>query len=290
LQGLGVQAPSAGETQETPQQKRRRLLQAAKNRAINQSWGFTGTPTAEMRTVARLAIERELRDEPLEEFSSQEVVELAEGVCDRVYSSFWNRQKKETQRTQAAEERKRARELENDRKQQERTKKKEAFLTEAQRRAAVLFQARSLSLGQRIHIMDQILTPLDATLTGEESLSEAYASIEAVLQSRVADWVAQDAAKAAKQQEEWMEFAVVVLIIIAGGFTFVKAPGILLWLLNMFSPKPADSAEAPKKPSEEAPSPPSDPPTPVRRVMKIRRGPPSAPQSPFSSDKPLPPV
>ena len=87
-----------------------------------------------------------------------------------------------------------------------------------------------------------------------------------------------------------MEFAVVILVIMAGGFTFVKAPGILLWLLNMFSPKPADSPEAPKKPSEEAPSPPSDPPTPVRRVKKIRRGPQSSPQSPFSSDNPLPPL
>ena len=35
LQGLGVPPPSAGETQETSQQKRRRLLQAAKNRAID---------------------------------------------------------------------------------------------------------------------------------------------------------------------------------------------------------------------------------------------------------------
>jgi len=100
----------------------------------------------------------------------------------------------------------------------------------------------------------------------------------------VTDWEAEDSAKAAKRQEEWMEFAVVVLVIIAGGFTFVKAPGILLWLLNMFSPKPADSAGDSKKPTEEAPSSPSDPPTPLRRVKKIRR--PS--QSPFSSDNSLP--
>jgi nitrate reductase NapE component len=135
--------------------------------------------------------------------------------------------------------------------------------------------------------MDEILTPLDAALTGDESLSEACASIDAMLQAHVADWEAKDAAKAAKQQKEWMEFAVVVLVIIAGGFTFVKAPGILLWLLNMFSPKPADSAEDSKKPSGETPSPPSDPPTPLR-VKKIRRPPQSPPQSPFNSDNPLP--
>lgn len=132
--------------------------------------------------------------------------------------------------------------------------------------------------------MEEILTPLDAALTGDESLSEACASIHAVLQGRVADWETEDAAKTAKRQEEWMEFAVVVLVIIAGGFTFVKAPGILLWLLNVFFPNPADSTGDTKKPSEDAPSPPSDPPTPVRRVKKIRR----PPQSPFSSDNPLP--
>ena len=197
---------------------------------------------------------------------------------------------KETQRTQEAEKRKRAGELENERKLQERTKKKEAFLTEARRRAVVLFQTRSLSLVQRIRVMDEILTPLNAALTGKESLSEACASIDAVLQGRVADWEAQDAAKADKQQEEWMEFAVVILVIIAGGFMFVKAPGILLWLLNIFSPKPADSAGNPKKPSDEAPSPSSDPLTPVRRVKKIRRGPQSPPHSPFSSDNPLSPL
>ena len=59
---------------------------------------------------------------------------------------------------------------------------KSAFLTEARRRAVVLFQTRSLSLVQRIHVMDEILTRLDAALNGTESLSEAYASIEAVLQ------------------------------------------------------------------------------------------------------------
>ena len=138
--------------------------------------------------------------------------------------------------------------------------------------------------------MDEILTPLDAALTGNESLSEAYASIEAVLKARVTDWEAEDAAKAAKEQKEWMEFAVVILVILAGGFTFVKAPGILLWLFNMFSPKSADSTGDPKKPTEEAPNPSSDEPTRVRRVKKIRRPlqSPGPPQSPPVSDNPVP--
>ena len=255
LQGLGVQPPNAGETQETPQQKRRRLLQAAKSQAIDHYWSLTRTLTPEMRAEARLAIDRELRDEPLDEFTPQEVRELAECVRERVYLSIQRRQENEARRGQDAEDRKRARQLQNNRKQQERIKKKDLFLTEARRRAIVLFQTRSLSLLQRIHAMDEILSLIDVALTGDESLSEACASIQVVLGARVADWEAEDAAKAAKQQEEWIEFAVGLLVILAGGYTFANAPGILLWLLNMFSPKPADSPEAPKKPSEEAPVP-----------------------------------
>ena len=108
LQGLGVPPPNADETQETPQQKRRRLLQAAKSRAIDHYWSLTRTVTTEMRAEARLAIDRELRDEPLEEFTPQEVRELAEGIREQVYVSFQRRQEKETRRAQEAEDRKRA--------------------------------------------------------------------------------------------------------------------------------------------------------------------------------------
>lgn len=273
LQGAGLHSPKTGEPRETAQQRIRRVLQAAKNQGIDHHWPLTGTVTSEMRAEARLAIDRELRHEPLDEFTPQEVRELVEGVRDRVYTAIQRQQEKETRRAQESNARKRADQLETIRQQQGRTNKKCAFLIEARRRAVVLFRTRSLSLVQRIHVMDEILTPLDAALTGDESLSEAYASIDAVLQARVTDWEAEDAAKAAKQQEEWMEFAVVVLVIIAGGFTFVKAPGILLWLLNVFFPKPAESTGETKKPSEEAPSPASDPPTPLRREKNMHRPP-----------------
>jgi hypothetical protein len=179
--------PGVAGAQETPQQRLRRLLQAAKSGAVDQYWSFIGTVTAEMRAAARLAIDRELRHEPLDEFTPQEVSELAEGIRERVYTSFRRRQEKETRRTQEVEDRKRADQHDDDRKQEERTKKKVAFLNEARRRAVALFNTRSLSLLQRIQVMEEILIPLDAALTGAESLSEAYASIDAVLQARVAD-------------------------------------------------------------------------------------------------------
>lgn len=282
-QGIGASLPNAGGTQETSQQRRRRLLQAAKSKSIDRSWGFTGTVTAEMRAAARLAIERELRDEPLEEFSSQEVIELAEGVCDRVYASFWSRQKKETQRTQEAEERKRADQRDDDRKHKERTKKKAAFLNEAQRRVITFLKTHALSPRQRLQVMEEALTLLDETLTGDEPLAEAYASIDAVLQARVADWNAYEAAREARQQEEWMEIAAVVLVLIALGVMYAKAPEILNWLLKILWPEPAANSGGTGKPTGEAPCPPSDEQAPNRPVRRMRRPPQSPAPGPASS-------
>jgi hypothetical protein len=245
-----------------------------------------------MRAAARLAIERELRDEPLEEFSPQEVIELAEGVRDRVYTSFWSRQKKETQRTQEAEERKRADQRDDDRKQKERTKKKAAFLNEALRRVITFLKTHTLSPRKRLQVMDETLTLLDETLTGDEPLPEAYAAIDAVLQARIADWDACEAAREARQQEDWWELGTAVVLIIALGVMYVKAPEIFNWLLKTLWPEPAENSGATDKPTGEAPCPPSDQQTPLRRIRRIRRPaqspPPESPLSPPSSDNPLP--
>jgi hypothetical protein len=277
LQSIGLPPPGVAGAQETPQQQLRRLLQAAKSHAVDHHWSSTGTVTTEMRAAARLAIDRELRSEPLDEFTPQEVNELAEGIRERVYTSLRHRQEKEARRTQEAEERKRAANRDDDRKHTERTKKKTAFLHEARRRAAALLKTRSLSLLQRIQVLEEILEHLDATLNGAESLSEAYASIDAVLQARVAEWDAYEAAREARQQEEWMEIAAVILGLIALGFMYVKVPEILLWLLNILWPEPAKNPGTTDKPTGEDPCPPSNEQTLLRPVRRIRR----PPQSPL---------
>lgn len=285
--GIGISLPNAGATQETSQQRRRRLLQAAKSKAIDRSWGFTGTVTAEMRAAARLAIERELRSEPLEEFTPQEVNELAEGIRDRGYFSFWRRQKKEAQRTQEAEERNRANQRDDDRKYNERTKKKAAFLNEAQRRVITVLKTHALSPRQRLQVMKEVITQLDDTLTGTESLSEGYASIDVVLQARIAEWDACEAAREARQQEEWWELGTAVVVIIALGSMYVKAPEILNWLLKTLWPEPTENSGATGKPTGEAPCPSSNEQTPPRPVRRMRRPPQSpAPETPSSPSNP----
>jgi hypothetical protein len=290
-------SPNVGDTQETPQQKRRRLLQAAKSQVVDHYRSFTGTVTAEMRAAAKLTIERELRNEPLEELPSPEVSELAGGVRDRIYTAFLRRQEQDARRTKEVEERKRITQGEDERMQrdaertqQERRKRKAAILDEARRRAVRLLKTRSRKPLEPLQAMEDVCTQLDEALTGAEPLSEAYAAIEALLQARVAEWDASDAAREAKRQEEWWELATGVVVLIVLVVLCVKAPEILNWLLKIFSPEPTPNSGATGKPTGEAPCPPSGEPTPVRPVRRIRRPPPppGSPLSPASSDNTLP--
>ena len=164
LQDAGCLPLHAEGPQETPQQKRRRLLQAAKTRAIEHYWPFTGTVTVDMRAEARLAIDRELRNEPLEDFTPQEVTELVEGLRDRIYTSYWHRQKKDARRIQEGNAHTRATQCDRTA-PTERIRKKNAFLDEVRRRAAALLKTRPLSIVQRIHLLEDLLKHCDAAFT-----------------------------------------------------------------------------------------------------------------------------
>lgn len=287
LQGVGMPPPNASGTQETPQQRRRRLLQTAKSRAVDQYSSFVVTVTTEMRTAARLAIDRELRDEPLEEFLPQEVNELAEGIRERVYTSFRHRQEKETRRTQEVEEHKRAAQRDDDRKHRERIKKKAAFLNEAQRRVITFLKTHALSPPRRLQVMEEVLTQLDEAFTGAEPPSEAYAAIDALLQARIVEWDVCAAAREAKQQEEWWELATVIVVVIVLGFMYIKSPEILQWLLKILSPEPAADSGSAQRPTTEPSHHASDEQIPRRPIRRMRRPPQSpAPEPPFPPSNP----
>ena len=129
FEAMGV--PSPPRAQETPQERRRTLLQAAKSHVVDRHPCLNGSVvTVQMRARAKLAIDDELRDEPLEEFSTQEVMELAEDIRDRVYATFLREHEKAARRTCEAEARKQRDEAEEHRKAQVR-EKKAAYLEEA---------------------------------------------------------------------------------------------------------------------------------------------------------------
>jgi hypothetical protein len=283
LEQMGV--PTSPRPDETPQECRRRLLQAAKSQVIDRHWSFNGMRvTAQMRAEARLAIERKLRDEPLEEFAVQEIMELAEGIRDGIYTSFLQQQEQDAQRARQLEEQKRRDENHEVRQERDRSKKKAAFMEEAARRLRAWFKTRSLSPLERLGVWEDLQIQLEEVLTGAESPPDAYATIEVLLQARVAEWNAQEEAMEAKRHEEWLDIAIVILGLVTFGFLYYKAPAVLLWILQVLSPGPTDnSRDATQPPGDTEPSPPHEP----RARRRVKR--PGHPIAHPPLEPPIPP-
>jgi hypothetical protein len=235
FEAMGVPPPPRA--QETPQERRRILLQSAKGYVVDRHPWLNGSAvTVQMRADAKLAIDHELRDERLEEFSAQEVTELAEGIRDRVYATFLRGQEQAARRTCEAEGRKQRDEADAHRKAQERTKKKAAYLEEAGRRTTALMKSRSLPLPERLRVREEVQIQLDAVLTGAESPADAYAAMEALLKARIAEWNIHDETVEAKRHEEWRDIALVMAGVATVAFLLVKAPQVLLWIMQVLSP------------------------------------------------------
>ena len=169
-----------------------------------------------------------------------------------------------------------------DQKQTERRKKKVSFLNEARRRVIAVRKTRSLSPAQRIQLED-VLTQLDEGLTGAEPLSEAYAAIDVMLQTHIADWDADEAAREAKRNEEWWEIGTVVVVALALWLMYAKGSDILQWLLKIFTPDPAGDSKSAHQSTTAASPPASDVEIPRPPVRRMRR----PPQSPAPEPPPL---
>ncbi len=96
---------------------------------MDQYWGAPGTITAETRAAAKLTIEHELRNEFLEEWTPEEVNEVAASIRDRIYTSFLHKQEENARRAQTVEERKAARRLMRFAKRQNAARKRQRSLT-----------------------------------------------------------------------------------------------------------------------------------------------------------------
>ncbi len=282
-QGLGVKPANGCDPKESPLQRRRKLLQTAKSKVVDYYCWVMGTVTTEMRAAAKLAIDRELRHEPLEELTPQEVDQLAEGVRDRVYNSFLRRQEKEAQRIQDEADRKRENQRDDDRKHTARAKRKAAYLDEARRRAVNFLKTCSLSPLKRLEALGEIHLLLNEVLTGDEPLAEAFETLDAILGARVTEMNAQEAAMQAKQQKEWQELATVVVAVLALWFTYAKGDEILHWLIKILSSMPAEGPGSPQNSTTQAAQQASDEHTPRRPIRRVRRPSQSSPPAPPST-------
>jgi hypothetical protein len=206
-----------------------------------------------MKPDARVAIDRELRNEPLEEWFVSEISELAASIRDGIYLSA--QQEAEKAAKTALEQQKRdVTEVMN---LKERTKRKEQWMAEALRRLGREIQLNAISPLDALQAIGEMRGQLDLTLTGEESLPQAYAAIDAVIHSRVAEWRRDEEIREQRKQEKWIEGATALGILIGFCFLYVYSPQIFRYLVDIFfSGNPSDAA--PKSPPQESPTSPSE--------------------------------
>ena len=198
-------------------------------------------------------IDRELRNEPFEEWSVSEISELAASIRDRIYLSA--QREAEDAAKKALEQQKRdVAEVMN---QKERTKRKEQWMDEALRRLGREIRIHSISPLDALQAIGEMRAQLDLTLTGDESLPEAYAAIDAVIHSRVAEWRRDQESREQRRQEKWIESATAVGLLIGFCILYVYAPQIFRYLFDIvFSANQSDAA--PNSPPQDSSAPPSE--------------------------------
>jgi hypothetical protein len=281
------EAATTQNTPRTPQQLRRTILQAAKERVIDRYRTPPGQVTDSLRGAAKLAVERELASLPLEELPFEEVCELAAAIRDRCYGPAFARQARETERHRVEREKCHKDEVEALGALIRASRRNHILVQEASQQAHVSCQEKGITGWAHLSVLSDIESRLDALLTGDEPILEAQSIVRSVLEARFTEADATLAAAQAKADAQWREEvmaglvlgAVVGLVVLA-----FKYPGqaltIITWIGRTFGHTPGVEAAAPS-PEASAPPPPSASPE-ARPCSTRRRKYPDAPSSPDS--------
>ena len=230
LKKSGTPLSTSDSSHHTPAQRRRTLLQEAKVTVIDQYWCPPFPITAQMKADARLHIDRELRNEPLEEWPLSESLEMAAALRDRIYTAAHREREKATKLSREEQER----DLNELRGQTERTKRKEQWITEALSRLATQIRVHSIPPLIALQAICDIKAQLGMTLSGAESLPDAYAAIDAVIHSRVAEWKLDQELREKREHERWIEGVTAVGLLIGFCCLCAYSPQIVKYLLGPF--------------------------------------------------------
>ncbi len=243
--------------EQSPLQRRRVLLQEIKEQVINQYRTSKGSITTAMHGAAKTAIERELSNVPLEELSAEELYEIGAAIRDRVYEPVFEKQAEEAERRQAesqARSRKQREELGAWRRAH---RQKEVLIDQAWNQTNAICEAKEVVGWHRLSVLCDINSRLDEFLTGDESITEAYAIIQSVLEARFAEADATLAAARAKQDAKWreeMQGLLVLCGVIALPVLAVKYPKqvltIISWIEQIFGKVPSGTEATAKASSQ----------------------------------------
>ena len=269
----------------SPQQRRRKVLQAAKERTIDHYRTPLGTVTSAMRGAAKTAIERELAALPLEELPFDEVCELAIAIRDRCYAPTFNRQAQEAEHRNATHEARQRKQLEDIAAGHRTNRRKTTLIEQAIGQARAQCEAKRIIGPHRLSLLVDIELRLTELLTGSESVPDAHAIIQTVVDARFIEAEAKQEAARAKKDAKWREEmvwllvlgALVGLVVLAFKFP-AHTSAILNWIKQAFGLTPGAEASSPNRDASETTPPAAS--AEARSPSKRWRKDPVAPCSP----------
>jgi hypothetical protein len=278
------------EAPQTPQQLRRSTLQAVKARVIDQYQSSSGMVSSTMRGDAKIAIEQQLASLPLEELPFHEACELAAAIRDRLYAHKIIRDAQEVEHQHAEQESRRRKQIEEMAAGHRAAGRKTTLIEQAIGQARARCEAKQIVGRNRLSVLVDIESQLTEFLSGNESVPDANAIIQAVIDARFVEAEAKQEAAQAKADERWYEELAGVLVL----GVFLAAPLLALWyptqalvILNWiertFGLTRAAEASAPNPEASE-----TTPPTAnmeSRPPSRRRRKYPIAPPSPWANSE-----
>ena len=278
------------EAPQTPQQLRRSILQAVKAQVVDRYQSSSGTVSSTMRGAAKMAIEQQLASLPLEELPFDEVCELAAAIRDRLYAPTFKREAQEAEQQQAEQESRRHKQIEEMAAGHRAAGRKTTLIEQAIGQARARCEAKQIVGRNRFSVLVDIESQLTEFLTGNESVPDANAIIQTVLDARFVEAEAKQDAAQAKADERWYEELAGFLVL----GVFLAAPLLALWyptqalvILNWiertFGLNRAAEASAPNPEASE-----TTPPTAnmeSRPPSRRRRKYPIAPPSPWANSE-----
>jgi hypothetical protein len=106
-----------------------------------------------------------------------------------------------------------------------------------------------------LHAITDTQAQLDMTLSGAESLPDAYAAIDAVITHHVAEWTLDQELTEKQEHGKWMEGVTAISVVIGFCSLSLYAPQIANYLLDLLFP--SSSNETPPSPLPEKSADPS---------------------------------
>ncbi len=177
------------EIEQQLQRRRREIFQKVKDRVIRQWWRIRYSIPSEVRARALMEIEQNLSALPVEELPETELIEIAEGVRDRLYGPLMAAQDEAEEREQDHQRQESARRLEDSLAKLRKVgedirldRQKDELIRHGDRFASEELDERGIRPGfERYAILEKVKETLLEKLTGKERKAEIEDMVEVIL-------------------------------------------------------------------------------------------------------------